>query len=127
MGLASPENDRKKSPETESARKHPKPTAPAPQNDMPVEKKSASVEGKAQRQLALIEKIVTTLRRAVKEDALPAQEENGFLWIKVKDAEAVLKDKINVTRGQAFVLNGIAPTVFASVDRKPLQYFRIRA
>lgn len=102
------------------------PVASTEKADSPAEDGSV-VEERQARKLALIEQVVTILRQTVTEGALVAQQEGEFLWIKVKDADPVLKAKIKMTRGQIFALNGIVPDQFASVDRDRLLYFRIRA
>jgi conjugal transfer pilus assembly protein TraI len=90
-------------------------------------KEEGAVEKMVARQRALLEDVVGVLRQAVNDGTLVADQENGYLLINVRDAEAVLKAGIKASRSQIFGLKGIDPDRFTTEDRKPKVYFRIRA
>lgn len=89
-------------------------------------KEECAVEKMVARQRALLEDVVGVLRQAVNDGTLVADQENGYLLINVRDAEAVLKAGIKASRSQIFGLKGIDPDRFTTEDRKPKVYFRIR-
>ena len=90
------------------------------------DEKQALVERRHARQVALIARIVKVLRDSVNAGTLDAMEEDGCLWIKVRDAELLLKIEFKLTQGQALALGDVVRDEFASVDRERLMYFRIR-
>lgn len=90
------------------------------------DEKQALVERRHARQVALIARIVKVLRDSVNAGTLNAVEEVGSLWIKVRDAELLLKTEFKLTQGQALALGDVVRDEFASVDRDRLMYFRIR-
>lgn len=90
------------------------------------DEKQALVERRHARQVALIARIVKVLRDSVNAGTLSAMEEDGCLWIKVRDAELLLKTEFKLTQGQALALGDVVRDEFASVDRERLMYFRIR-
>lgn len=90
------------------------------------DEKQALVERRHARQVALIARIVKVLRGSVNAGTLSAMEEDGCLWIKVRDAELLLKTEFKLTQGQALALGDVVRDEFASVDRERLMYFRIR-
>lgn len=91
------------------------------------DEKQALVERRHARQVMLIAKIVKALRDSVNAGTLNALEEDGSLWIKVRDAELLLRTEFKLTQGQALALGDVVRDEFASVDRERLMYFRIQA
>lgn len=115
-----------------AARKNPAEKASRPNSVMQgatpnADEKQALVERRHARQVALIAKIVKVLRDSVNAGTLNAVDEDGSLWIKVRDAELLLKTEFKLTQGQALALGDVVRDEFASIDRDRLMYFRIRA
>ena len=78
------------------------------------------------KQLALITEVVSVLTQAVTEGVLTAEEKNGYLLIKVREAEAVLKSKIKASRAQIFALKTIDPDRLTTLVDELITYFRVR-
>lgn len=112
---------------TETDATEPLPSVTPPVLPLVSSKEECAVEKMVARQRALLEDVVRVLRQAVNDGTLVADQENGYLLINVRDAEAVLKAGIKASRSQIFGLKGIDPDRFTTEDRKPKVYFRIRA
>lgn len=105
-------------------------TAPLPDAD-PIRpfvssKDPGAVEKMIAKQLALITEVVSALNQAVSEGALAAEEKNGYLLIKVREAEPVLKSKIKASRAQIFAVKTVDPDRLTTLVEDLITYFRIR-
>ena len=89
-------------------------------------KDPGAVEKMIAKQLALITEVVSVLNQAVTEGVLTAEEKNGYLLIKVREAEAVLKSKIKASRAQIFALKTIDPDRLTTLVVELITYFRVR-
>jgi len=77
--------------------------------------------------LGLIQKIVATLREAMREGLLTPEPDGCFVWLPSRKAEPLLVDRLHLERTKILRLGGIVPDLFLCQTRKQTHCYRIPA
>ena len=78
-----------------------------------------------EKKMKLLDEVISVLIESVRGKAVDAIEEEGGLLIAVSDVEAILKNRVKVSRAQILGLQRLNPQCFNTVERNRIVYFRL--
>jgi conjugal transfer pilus assembly protein TraI len=78
-----------------------------------------------EKKMKLLDDVISVLIESVRGKAVDAIEEEGGLLIAVSDVEAILKNRVKVSRAQILGLQRLNPQRFNTVERNRIVYFRL--
>jgi conjugal transfer pilus assembly protein TraI len=81
----------------------------------------------ADERLALIRKVVATLREAIQEGLLTPEADGPFVWLPSRKAESLLIERLQLERTKILRLGAVVPDVFLCQTRNKLHCYRIPA
>lgn len=90
-----------------------------------VEPDDASAKRLIEKKMKLLDEVISVLTESVRGKAVDAIEEEGGLLIAVSDVEAILKNRVKVSRAQILGLQRLNPQRFNTVERNRIVYFRL--
>ena len=77
--------------------------------------------------LALIRKVVATLRAAIQEGLLTPEADGPFVWLPSRKAESLLIERLQLERTKILRLGAVVPDVFLCQTRNRVHCYRIPA
>lgn len=77
------------------------------------------------KKMKLLDEVISVLIESVRGKAVVAIEEEGGFLIAVSDVEAILKNRVKVSRAQILGLQRLNPQRFNTVERNRIVYFRL--
>jgi len=89
------------------------------------EKDDVNAKRLIEKKMKLLDEVVVFLQQVANGNLLTVEESDGYWFIKVMDAESILKERFKVSRAQILGLQVIAPDRFSTVNREKSVYFRI--
>lgn len=89
------------------------------------EQDDANAKRLIEKKMKLLDEVVVFLQQVANGNLLTVEESDGYWFIKVMDAESILKERFKVSRAQILGLQVIAPDRFSTVNREKSVYFRI--
>lgn len=78
-----------------------------------------------EKKMKLLDEVISVLIETVRVKSVDAIEEEGGLLIAVSDVEAILKNRVKVSRAQILGLQRLNPQRFNTVERNRIVYFRL--
>jgi hypothetical protein len=81
----------------------------------------------ADERLALIRKVVATLREAIQDGLLTPEADGPFVWLPSRKAESLLIERLQLERTKILRLGAVVPDVFLCQTRNKLHCYRIPA
>jgi conjugal transfer pilus assembly protein TraI len=78
-----------------------------------------------EKKMKLLDEVISVLIESVRGKAVDAIEDAGGLLIAVSDVEAILKNRVKVSRAQILGLQRLNPQRFNTVERNRIVYFRL--
>jgi conjugal transfer pilus assembly protein TraI len=78
-----------------------------------------------EKKMKLLDEVISVLIESIRGKAVDAIEEEGGLLIAVSDVEAILKNRVKVSRAQILGLQRLNPQRFNTVERNRIVYFRL--
>jgi conjugal transfer pilus assembly protein TraI len=78
-----------------------------------------------EKKMKLLDEVISVLNESVRDKTVEAIEETGGLLIAVSDVEAILKNRVKVSRAQILGLQRLNPQRFNTVERNRIVYFRL--
>ncbi|QKS29620.1 MAG: TraI domain-containing protein [Candidatus Accumulibacter similis] len=81
----------------------------------------------ADERLALIRRIVATLRAAIQEGLLTPEADGPFVWLPSRKAESLLTERLQLERTKILRLGAVVPDVFLCQTRNRVHCYRIPA
>lgn len=89
------------------------------------EPEDANAKRLIEKKMKLLDEVISVLIESVRGKAVDAIEEEGGLLIAVSDVEAILKNRVKVSRAQILGLQRLNPQRFNTVERNRIVYFRL--
>jgi len=117
MAIGKPARPVEPTPAAEPAER---PRQPCP---MPCETEAAG----ADERLALIRKVVATLREAIQDGLLTPEPDGPFVWLPSRKAESLLIEGLQLERTKILRLGAVVPDVFLCQTRNRVHCYRIPA
>jgi hypothetical protein len=81
----------------------------------------------ADERLALIRKVVATLRAAIEDGLLTPEPDGPFVWLPSRKAESLLIERLQLERTKILRLGAVVPDVFLCQTRNRVHCYRIPA
>lgn len=78
-----------------------------------------------EKKMKLLDEVISVLTESANGKAVDVIEEEGGLLIAVSDVEAILKNRVKVSRAQILGLQRLNPQRFNTVERNKIVYFRL--
>jgi conjugal transfer pilus assembly protein TraI len=78
-----------------------------------------------EKKMKLLDEVISVLIDSVRGKVVDAIEEAGGLLIAVSDAEAILKNRVKISRAQILGLQRLNPQRFNTIERNRIVYFRL--
>ena len=78
-----------------------------------------------EKKMKLLDEVISVLTESANGKAVDVIEEEGGLLIAVSDVEAILKNRVKVSRAQILGLQRLNPQRFNTVERNRIVYFRL--
>jgi conjugal transfer pilus assembly protein TraI len=89
------------------------------------ETEDANAKRLIEKKMKLLDEVISVLIETVRGKSVDAIEEEGGLLIAVSDVEAILKNRVKVSRAQILGLQRLNPQRFNTVERNRIVYFRL--
>lgn len=89
------------------------------------EPEDANAKRLIEKKMKLLDEVISVLTESVRGKAVNAIEEEGGVLIAVSDVEAILKNRVKVSRAQILGLQRLNPQRFNTVERNRIVYFRL--
>ncbi len=90
-----------------------------------VETDDANAKRLIEKKMKLLDDVISVLNESVRDKTVDAIDEEGGLLIAVSDVEAILKNRVKVSRAQILGLQRLNPQRFNTVERNRIVYFRL--
>ena len=87
------------------------------------EPEDANANRLIEKKMKLLDEVISVLNESVRGKSIDAIEEEGGLLIAVSDVEAILKNRVKVSRAQILGLQRLNPQRFNTVERNRIVYF----